>query len=309
MKKIVFTILLSLLTLSSFAQNDSLYVDGMKWVCGHFQFADKDSVRKVYERIYTYVINGDTLINNTNYKKMLYSYRRPEMDYDKYFCMYFCRYENGKYLFYLPEYKERHEKCYIGDDYVFCDESLTTGDIFVDKYNKIGSINDTIFDDSADRIRKCWKLQPHSSISSRYREALSYVAWVEGIGSLSQPIPYEIGEVDCACYHMLLYCINPTGDTIYRNQKYIDLVEPYFKTNIPALKSDNVTFYQRGGECVVTLPYADAWSATLYNSVGAAVARRSGEGSEIILPATSKGTHILVLNVGGRVVKKKVFIK
>ena len=108
---------------------------------------------------------------------------------------------------------------------------------------------------------------------------------------------------------MLLYCINPTGDTIYRNQKYIDLVEPYFKTNIPALKSDNVTFYQRGGECVVTLPYADAWSATLYNSVGAAVACRSGEGSEIILPATSKGTHILVLNVGGRVVKKKVFIK
>ena len=124
--------------------------------------------------IYTYVINGDTLINNTNYKKMLYSYRRPEMDYDKYWCMYFCRYENGKYLFYLPEYKERHEKCYIGDDYVFCDESLTTGDIFVDKYNKIGSINDTIFYDSADRIRKCWKLQPHGSISARYQKALNY---------------------------------------------------------------------------------------------------------------------------------------
>ena len=35
----------------------------------------------------------------------------------------------------------------------------------------------------------------------------------------------------------------------------------------------------------------------------------AGEGCEIILPATSKGTHILVLNVGGRVVKKKVFIK
>ena len=301
MKKIVFTILLSLLTVSSFAQNDSLYVDGMKWVCGHFQFADKDSVRKVYERIFTYVINGDTLINNTNYKKMLYSYRRPEMDYDKYWCMYFCRYENGKYLFYLPEEKKWWgDYGFIGDDYVFFDEDLMAGDMY---------IADTIFDDSADRIRKCWKLQPHSSISSRYREALNYVAWVEGIGSLSQPIPYEIGQVDCACYHMLLYCINPTGDTIYRNQKYIDLVEPYFKTNIPALKSDNVTFYQRGGECVVTLPYADAWSATLYNSVGAAVACRSGEGSEIILPATSKGTHILVLNVGGRVVKKKVFVK
>ncbi|MBQ2368288.1 MAG: T9SS type A sorting domain-containing protein, partial [Bacteroidaceae bacterium] len=70
-----------------------------------------------------------------------------------------------------------------------------------------------------------------------------------------------------------------------------------------------VTVVQRGGECVVTLPYADAWSVTLYNSVGAAVACRSGEGSEIILPATSKGTHILVVNADGRVVKKKVFIK
>lgn len=300
MKKIIFTILLSTFTLTSYAQNDSLYVDGMKWVCGYFYFADKDSVRKVYERIYTYVINGDTLINNTNYKKMLYSYRRPEMDYDKYWCMYFCRYENGKYLFYLPEEKKWWgDYGFIGDDNVFFDENL-----MADKY-----IADTIFDDSADRIRKCWKLQPHGSISSRYSKALNYVAWVEGIGSLSQPIPYEIGEVDCTCYQMLLYCINPAGDTIYRNQKYIDLVEPYFKTNIPALKSDNVTFYQRGGECVVTLPYADAWSATLYNSVGAAVARRSGEGSEIILPATSKGTHILVIKADGRVVKKKVFIK
>ena len=62
-------------------------------------------------------------------------------------------------------------------------------------------------------------------------------------------------------------------------------------------------------ECVITLPCSDAWSATLYNSVGVVVARRSGESSEIVLPATSKGTHILVLNVGGRMVKKKVFVK
>ena len=77
-------------------------------------------------------------------------------------------------------------------------------------------------------------------------------------------------------------------------------------TGVNGISEENVTVVQRGGECVVTLPYASAWSATLYNSMGAAVARRSGEGSEIILPATSKGTHILVLNVGGRVVKKKV---
>ena len=316
MKKIIFTILLLIFTLASYAQKDSLYVDGMIWVTGYFDFG-QDTIDEVYPISHKYIIDGDSVIKGVKYKKLLefYTCNWVEDDYyvtDLYEDTYFCRYENGKYLFYLPEYKEywHVEERYIGDDYVFCDESLTTGDIFVDKYNKIGSINDTIFDASAYRIRKCWKLQPHSSISSRYREALNYVAWVEGIGSLSQPIPYEIGEVDCACYQMLLYCINPAGDTIYRNQKYIDLVEPYFKTNIPALKSSAVSFSQRGGECVVTLPYdASAWSATLYNSVGATVARRSGEGSEIVLPATSKGTHILVVNADGRVVKKKVFIK
>ena len=60
---------------------------------------------------------------------------------------------------------------------------------------------------------------------------------------------------------------------------------------------------------MVTLPCDAAWSVTLSNSAGVTVARFSGEGSEIILPATSKGTHILVVNAGGRVVKKKVFIK
>ena len=310
MKKIIFTILLSIFTLTSYAQNDSLYVDGMKWVCGYFYFADKDSVRKVYERIYTYVINGDTLINNTNYKKMLYSYRRPEMDYDKYWCMYFCRYENGKYLFYLPNGESMDEENNKGYECVFFDENLKPGNTELEKlYGKIAYIADTVFDCSLNP-RRYWKLQPDESASSRYRYLLDYVAWVEGIGSLSQPIPYFYDAADCPCYNALLYCINPAGDTIYRNQKYIDLVEPYFKTDIPALKSSAVSFSQRGGECVVTLPYdASAWSATLFNSSGAAVARRSGEGSEIILPATSKGTHILVVNADGRAVKKKVFIK
>jgi hypothetical protein len=82
------------------------------------------------------------------------------------------------------------------------------------------------------------------------------------------------------------------------------------ETGVENISADEVSFTQQGSECVVTLP-ADvaAWEATLSNSVGVTVARRSGEGSEIILPATSKGTHILVIKADGRVVKKKVFIK
>jgi len=110
------------------------------------------------------------------------------------------------------------------------------------------------------------------------------------------------------CNDLLLFCIAADGDTIYRNKRYW-YPEIANLTTVRKIFPDEISFTQRGGECVVTLPLDAAWSATLSNSVGVTVVRRSGEGSEIILPATSKGTHILVVNVGGRVVKKKVFIK
>ena len=311
MKKIFFTLLLSILALTSHAQNDGLYVDGMKWVCGGFTFAKKDSVGDVEKILYTYIIKGDTVVNGTEYKKMFQLFSYPNDDYEylgDMMCL--CRYDDGKYLFYLPEMKNRWgDEYFIGDDYVFFDENLGKGEI-LSSAGKIDCIKDTAFDDFYNVIRKYWKMELDRGASLRYEYALDNVLWVEGIGSLSQPMPYQIDALDCTCYQMVLYCINPAGDTIYRNQKYIDFVEPYFKTNIPALKSDNVSFKQQDGKCIVTLPYdASAWSATLYNSVSVTVSRRSGEGSEIILPATSKGTHILVVNADGRVVKKKVYIK
>ena len=306
MKRIIFTILLFLFILPSFAQ-DSLYVDGMKWVTWEFDF-DDDYIGSD-EYYFTYIIDGDTAINGYRYKKMQQFIGYSEEGCDYHLETYFVRYENGKYLFYLPDEKDYiGDKGYIGDDYLFFDENLKTGDL-LPLVEKIYSIGDTVFDDSPNYVRKYWKKQHTENDYSRF-SVLNDVLWVEGIGSLSQPIPYFIGEYDCACYQMLLYCTNSSGDTIYRNQKFIDLVAPYLNTNVPILKSDEISFTQRGGECVITLP-ADvaAWEATLSNSVGVTVARCSGEGSEVILPATSKGTHILVIKADGRVVKKKVFIK
>ena len=51
------------------------------------------------------------------------------------------------------------------------------------------------------------------------------------------------------------------------------------------------------------------WSAMLYNSNGICVAQEEGAGSEMFLSTDSKGTHILVVKAGGRVVKKKIAIK
>ena len=66
MRKIIFTILLSLFILPSFAQ-DSLYVDGMKWITWEFNF-DDDYIGSD-EYYFTYIIDGDTAINGYRYKR------------------------------------------------------------------------------------------------------------------------------------------------------------------------------------------------------------------------------------------------
>ncbi len=306
MKRIIFTILLSVLMLPSFAQNCSFYVDGMKWVTGEFYFNGGNI--SVGDYLYfSYTIDGDTTINGYQYKRMKQLAVYPEKGSEYYYDTYFVRYDNGKHLFYLPDYKEYADYgCYIGDDCMFFDENLKEGDLLPFAEDIIYSLGDTVFVDSPNNVRKYWKTQ-HYSDDSRF-SALNDVMWIDGVGSLSQPIPYFIGAYDCACYQMLFYCINPEGDTICRNQKYIDLFD--FKTDVRKISASEISFTQQGNECIVTLP-ADvaAWEATLSNSVGVTVARCSREGSEIILPATSKGTHILMIKADGRVVKKKVFIK
>ena len=103
--------------------------------------------------------------------------------------------------------------------------------------------------------------------------------------------------------YSLICCVDPGNDTLYVNRDLLYLLE----TGNENISADEISFTQQGGECVVTLPLDAAWEVTLSNSSGVTVARRSGEGSEIILPATSNATHILVIKAGGRVVKKKVF--
>ena len=296
-----------------FNDKDGFYVDGMKWITGYFMFDTKDVVAEVYPRYHTYVINGDTVIGDNIYKKMD-EYSRSIYSTGGYWRTFFTRYENGKYMFYFPDdsYRDYYKYRYywIGDDVVFFDENLKSGDSNApNEYEKIAYIGDTLFDDSPDEVRRFWKLSPDSDSRTRYTDAMNNVLWIEGIGSISQPIPYFINEVDCACYEMLLYCINSEGDTIYRNKKYIDLVAPYFKTNMKPLTAGDISTKQADGECIVTLPTATKWSATLYGSNGAIVASKAGEGSEIILPAESKGTHILVLNIDGTEYTKKVVIK
>ena len=307
MKKLFLVLTLSLLALTSFSQTGSMYTDGKRWMVGYFDFQDDEAPTVEKKYCFTYIVNGDTLINGNVYKKIYYSYttsqgtsdvsRRP---------VYFVRVENGKHLYYRPTDKLYFggyfkEEEFIGDDYIFFDENEQT-----DKYE----IGDTIFENADGKKRKYYKYRPYVSVDYRFVYAVNYVAWVDGIGSLSQPYPYHIDEVDCPCYNMVLYCVEGTGDTIYRNQKFIDLISPYLKTSISEITAKNVSITPTDGGCLVTLG-SDAveWTATLYNSNGVTVAQQQSNGNEIFLSTDSKGTHILVVKAGGRVVKKKIHLR
>ena len=90
----------------------------------------------------------------------------------------------------------------------------------------------------------------------------------------------------------------------------MDAVAPYFKTVISGIAVENISITPTDGGCLVTLG-SDAveWTATLYNSNGVTVAQQQGNGNEAFLSTDSKGTHILVVKAGGRVVKKKIMLR
>ena len=322
MKKIIFTILLSIVATSFYAQRNNLLEDGRRWVTLWTSLDDIDDefVKEIisidgYTPIRNITINGDTIINDTIYKKLYATellFNLSELNTSGKLEA-FLRCDKGKYLyrFFDENLKEKYKKEYpnefIGDEYIMFDENSLVGDTVISNFEVISAVSDTIYPRYSDYLIKYWKTKPLNN-ELIYSYFFNDIKWIQGIGYPTTLLLHDDYDVDCLCEDLLLFCIAANGDTIYRNKKY--WYPELAMTTIGKISASQVSFKQQGGECIVTLPgEAAAWSATLSNSNGITVARRSGEGSEIILPATSKGTHILVVKADGKVVKKKVFIK
>ena len=269
--KIIAIICCLFLVFDTAVAQDTIIPDGRRWVMREY--------RPLYppygNRITICHINGDTLINGHRYSKLYQG---------SFECM--IRREGTKWYVYDYIHEER-----ISRDTLLFDESLIVGDTaWIEPYENEHYI-----------VSEIGEIQ-----GRKYWNVYDCYTWVQDVGWVTHfPFKHDhslVGgvSVDVIC------CVDPGNDTLYVNRDLLYLLE----TGVENISADEISFTQRGGECVVTLP-ADvaAWEATLSNSVGVTVARSSGEGCEIILPATSKGTHILVINVGGRVVKKKVYIK
>ena len=249
---------------------ENVIPDGRRWIIHRKNVVNPE----IKEQIWTHYIKGSSVKDGKTYSNM-YCDDAGLLEY--------VRKDGAKWYSYDATF---------GDTLTF-DESWNVGDTtFIDakrpyNYGVVIDVNEV-------QGRKCWKMDGYYGGT-----------WIEDVGYTTGPHLSSICLLN-SYSDRLICCIDPGNDTLYVNR---DLL-PLLQTGINDISADNISFTRQGNDCIVTLPAnVSAWSATLFNSSGAAVARRLGEGSEIILPATSKGTHILVLNVGGRVVKKKVFIK
>ena len=307
---------------SSFSQVGNMLEDGRQWVTGVFEVLDIENDSQVEylkyiiaEEGYGYclniTINGDTTIEGNVYKKMysrhFWSQENITTD-DQLEAL--IRYKEGKYLYRflseknIEEYKQKYPQSFYGDDFLLFDENLVVGDT-TDKKEIITEVVDTLYPQYSDKVLKYWKIKDDPKLYRNYFRYFNDIKWVSGVGFPTTLRMHPEYEVDCLCEDVLLYCVAANGDTLYRNNYYW---YPHL-TNIPTIPEFEISTKVLNGGVVVYIDATVEWTATLYNSNGVTVAQQQGNGNEAFLSTDSKGTHILVVKAGGRVVKKKIMLR
>ena len=270
-RTILMSLFFALCTTVLFAQSEIL-PEGRKWIVRRALPLHPNKT----EHTMTYHIKGDTTINGYKYSKL----------YDGAEFTKAIRKEGIRYFSHIH---------YDNKDTLVFDESWNVGDTTV-----IGDPNPrhprcTVAETGYIQGRKYWDIDIRPNLR-----------WVQGVGFVNagEPFQTEHGNASSATFS-LICCTEANGDTLYVNRDFLYMLS----TGIRNIGAEDISISQLNGECFVILPSAAKWSATLYSGNGTVVACKAGEGSEIILSAKSKGTHILVLNIDGKDYTKKVVIK
>ena len=282
-RTILISLFLSLCTTVLFAQ-DAPFPIGRKWVCY------KKLLNPYAEpSITSYTVSDYKVINDKEY-----SYIRG---------VNYCK-DGSRILKYGKIYIEEKDTTIYGDMLIF-DESWEIGDTttwrddhaFNEDSLKWLTVYETVVDIGYLNGLKYWDLELNGWKCT----------WLQGVGYIKGGRDFfeEYNRRVGGPVTTVICCTDSNGDTLYVDREALLLLP----TGIHNTYTEDISIKQQGGECTVTLPTATKWSATLYGSNGATVAHKVGEGSEIILTAESKGTHILLLDIDGKQYTKKVVIK
>jgi hypothetical protein len=281
----LFLCALLLFPLNTIVAQENSFLDGRKWVVHEYRINPFDD----YNDVVTFIAYGDTTLSGLTYKKV-YSIKCDSIDSVE--LPMLIRRDGNKIYHRYGSYGKWNP-----DTLVF-DEDWQQGDntIFPLQRNFDGTIDvfAKIFEIGYLQGRKSW------DVNGMY-------TWIQDVGFVKTRLFFDSQhELPGANLYNLICCVEANGDTLYVNRALLYLTQ----TGISSAVSDNIICQQSADGLSVNIG-ADIpqWSATLYNSNGICVAQKEGAGSEIFLPADSKGTHILVVKAGGRVVKKKIALK
>ncbi len=263
---------------------DASFPIGRKWVC-------YDKLLNPYAEpsIISYTVSDYKVINDKEY-----SYIRG---------VNYCK-DGSRILKYGKIYIEEKDTTIYGDMLVL-DESWEIGDTttwrddnaFNEDSLKWLTVYETVVDIGYLNGLKYWDLE----LNGWKCTWLQSVGYIKGGRDFFEEYNRRVGGP----FTTVICCVDSNGDTLYVDRDALQLLP----TGISNISADDIYIAQLDGECVVSLPAASEWTATLYNAAGVSVAHKSGECGEIILPTESKGTHILVLDVDGKQYTKKVVIK
>ena len=276
MKRTIFISLFLLLSAGTIIAQDETFHDGRKWVIREYTVNPYDSL----EEILTCVVNGDTALGGEKYKKVNFQ-RNGTGDISL-----LIRRVGSKIY-------QRYGNCgkWNPDTLVF-DENWIIGD----KTTLPIQIQDNIYAE----IIEVGELQ-----GRKYWNVNGWYTWLQDVGYIKYRMFFDAHKpLSGSKLYDLICCIEANGDTLYVDRDLLYMLS----TGIRNISAEDISITQQDGECIVTLPGAAEWAVTLYNAAGVSVACKAGEGSEIFLPVEGKGTHILVLEVGGKQYTKKVMI-
>ena len=157
--------------------------------------------------------------------------------------------------------------------------------------------------DSGDTEIYGWNYEKSNELKLWYCE-LGTLEWKELIS-----IPCENDAISDVLNSTFQYIYTDFGK-LYMVKNGEIFMEYPVTTDIPIIQMIENSIKSIKGNVIIDLPTEIInWSAALYNSSGIKVAHKSGSGNEIILPTTSKGTHILAIKADGKLIKKKVLVK
>lgn len=291
MKNSILIILLSFFTLSSFSQQyHNLIEENRSWSVLNVVPIQWGPPMDTSFNTTNYLISGDTVLNNINYKKLYFTDEKVPASYN---LKGFIREDSTKKIWYKSTVDSNEVLLY--DFSVAAGDSLKLG-YDTNMYYTVDSIGFEILNNTT---RKKYYL---SHDYYNWKDI-----WIEGIGS-NKGIIQSASAGNVGGWSRFL-CMQENGNLAYMNPNYNSC---YLKTNLNEIEKADFKIYPNPakGKLIIKSVYsADIESVTLTNINGQIIKEFYYNKTKIDVSDLSSGFYILKISYNERLFTEKILIQ